>query len=112
MLRFKLRTLLLVLALGPPFLASVFHYRNWRALQSMRSLEKATWKRDAVLETWRKTYDLLRAGQASASQEVALRQQYFSAWRDVENAKSAIESSYGSLEEARHRAAQAQQFER
>jgi uncharacterized membrane protein YcjF (UPF0283 family) len=111
-MRYRLRTLLIILALAPPFLAGVFHYRNWRALQSMRSLERATWKREEVLEVWRKTYDRFHAGEASATEEAAIRQEWYAAWHDVENAKQAIKARYGSLDAARQRAAQAQQFER
>jgi len=111
-MRYRLRTLLIVLALSPPFIAGVFHYRNWRALQSMRSLEKATWKRDEVLEVWRKTYDGLNAGEASATKEAAIRQEWYAAWHDVEKAKKSIKARYGSMEAARRMGAQAQKFER
>src|SRR5438876_504027 len=117
MMRFRLRTLLILLAVGPPFIASVVQYRidqyrNWHALENMRLLERATWKRDELLETWRKTYDLLASGVASTSQEAAIRQQYYAAWRDVEKAKGVIKSQYGSMDAARQRAAKAEKAER
>jgi hypothetical protein len=105
-MQYRLRTLLIVLALGPPIIASVVHCRNWRALQRMRALERATWKRDELLNAWRETYD------HRGAEEVAIRHQYYAAWRDVETAKGAIKSRYGSLEAARQRAAQAEKFER
>jgi hypothetical protein len=83
MLRYNLRTLLILLAIGPPFIAGVVQYRNWCDRQLWRSLEIAKIERDHLLQEWRRTYDLVDTGQASVAQEEALRQQYFSARQDV-----------------------------
>ena len=106
--RYKLRTLLVLLAVLPPLIAGVVQYRNWRDRQLWRSLERAKVGRDAVLQEWRTTYGLFQAGQVSARHECALRQQYFAARQDVESARTAIEARYGSfekgLQEATHAA--------
>jgi len=106
-MRFRLRTLLIVLALGPPFIAGVVQYRNWRELQIWRSLERAKVKRDGLLQAWRANYERLQSGQASAAAEdTALRQQYFDARRDVEKTRTAIEARYGSFEKGLQAATQ------
>jgi hypothetical protein len=40
MLRYKLRTLLIVLALGPPVLAAALQYVQWRGEQARRATMK------------------------------------------------------------------------
>lgn len=106
--RYKLRTLLILLAVLPPIIAGVFHYRNWRALQFLRSLERAQIKRDQLLETWRAKYDLFGEGQ----EEAVIREPYFTARQDFEKQRASIKSQYGSIEAAMRQGAQAQQFER
>jgi len=113
-MRYRLRTLLILLGILPPIIAGVFHfhYQNWRALKVLRSLERAQIKRDSLLETWRVTFDRVGAGQASANQEEAIREQYFRAREDFEKQKTSIQAQYGSTEAARKMGAQAQIFER
>jgi hypothetical protein len=109
-MRYRLRTLMIVLAILPPIIAGVFHfhYRNWCALKVLRSLERAQIRRDGLLATWRVTFDRAGTGQ----QEEAIREQYFMARQDFEKEKASIEARYGSIEAARHLGAQAQIFER
>jgi hypothetical protein len=112
-MRYHLRTLLIVLAILPPLLAGVFgfHYGNYRAYRDLRSMEVATWKRDALLETWRVTYARLQAGKGSGNEELETREQYFAARADVEKAREEIHSRYGGIEAAMQRGAKFQPFE-
>jgi len=111
--RYKLRTLLIVLAILPPVLAGVFsfHYGNYRAYRDLRSMEVATWKRDALLETWRVTYARLQAGRGNGGEELEIREQYFAARADVEKAREKIHSRYGSIQAAMQRGARIQPIE-
>ena len=113
-MRFRLRTLLIVLAIGPPIIAGIFsfHYQNWRAFKALRSLEQVQVKRDQLLEDWRVAFDRVGTDQTSANQEAAIREQHYAAFRDFKNAKAPIEAKYGSMEAARKMGAQAQIFER
>ena len=110
MLRYRLRTLMILIAILPPIIAVVFHfhYRNSCALKVLRSLERAQIRRDGLLASWRVTYDRVGTGE----QEEAIREQYFIARQDFEKEKASTEARYGSMEAARHMGAKAQIFER
>jgi hypothetical protein len=107
-MRFRLRTLLILVAILPPIIAGIFHDRNRRALQVLRSLERTQIKRDTLLETWRAIYGRDGAGQ----EEAAIREQWNTAYQDFKREKAEIEARYGSMEAARKLGAQAEQFER
>jgi hypothetical protein len=102
--------MMILVAILPPIIAGIFHfhYRNWCALNVLRSLERAQVKRDGLLQTWRVTFDRVGTG----PQEEAIREQYFLARREFQKEKVSIEAQYGSMEAARQLGAQAQIFER
>jgi hypothetical protein len=108
-MRFRLRTLLIVFALGPPFIASLVEYRRWRDDRLWQSLETAKRNRDELLVTWRRTYDLVTSGQVNAAQETAIQQRYFAARQDVESTWKSVRARYGNSDVELLRARQVRQ---
>ena len=93
--RYKLRTLLILLAVIPPLIGGLVHYRRWRDKRLWLTLEAAKRERDESLVTWRRTYELVSNGQVPAGEEIAIQQQYYVARQDVEMALVAIRTRYG-----------------
>jgi hypothetical protein len=93
--RYKLRTLLILLAVLPPMIAGLVQYRHWRDDQLWLSHEAAKRERDERLIAWRKTFELVQSGRANAAQETAIQQRYYLARKKVQSARNAIESRYG-----------------
>ena len=108
-MRYRLRTLLILLALGPPLIA--VQYRRWHDDRLWNSVQAAKQHRDELLVAWRKTYELATSGQASAAQEEAIRQRYFSARQDVAQAVAALRSRYGNSDDRLRQALDARQKE-
>jgi hypothetical protein len=94
-MQYRLRTLLILLAIFPPLIAGLVRYREWREDQLWRSLESAKQERDELLLTWRKVYDRVEAGRARQAEEDSVKQRYFSARQDVQRAVTAIQTRYG-----------------
>ena len=101
MFRYSLRTLLILLAVGPPMLAGIAYYRDWSDRRLWRSFDSAKLKRDELLTRW---YDLARTGKASPSDESAVREQFEAARDDVKSTLSALQRRYGNSEEQMQRA--------
>jgi len=102
-LQFGLRTLLLaMLVLGTaPWI--VCRFVQWRQDKLWNALETGKHRRDEALVQWRQTYDSWQQGAANSSDEAAVRERYFVARKQVEDALSGIISYYGDQEEAQKR---------
>jgi hypothetical protein len=105
--RYKLRTMLIVAAMGPPIFAGVIQYVRWRDDRLWQSLETAKRERDELLTAWRRTRDLVSTGQASAAQEAVIEARYYAARQDAQTADKAIRGRYGSTDYDLLRAMQA-----
>src|SRR5687767_13881912 len=103
-MRYRLCTLLLVLAIMPPFVAGVVRYQEWRDERLWRSLEIAKRERYSALVAWRQVRELIEKGQASSAKEDAIQQQFYAARSKVEAARIAIEARYGKTDAELQRA--------
>src|SRR5689334_6227253 len=91
--RFRLRTLLILLAIGPPILA--WQYSRWQDDRLWQSLSDAKKERDTALVEWRRTYDAMATGRATTSHECAAQTRYYAARAKVETAAQSLMSRYG-----------------
>ncbi len=103
-MQYRLRTLLIVLAVLPPFIGGVVHYQRSRDKRLWMELDVAKQNRDQLLTTWRHTNDLVVSGQVGAGEEVAVQQQYLTARTDLEKAVVAVRARYGGKDEDLKRA--------
>jgi len=106
-MQYRLRTLLIALAILPPLIGGIVHYQRWRDKRLWQTLDAAKRERDGLLVTWRQKYDLVTSGQAPAGEETAVQQQYYAARQDVEKALGAIRTRYGGTDEDLQKARQA-----
>ena len=92
-MRYRLRTLMIVLALGPPIVA--WQYSRWRDDRLWRSLANARQERDAALVAWRTAYEAATRGTAPQANEAAASDLYFKARKKVEDSFASLRERYG-----------------
>ena len=97
MFRYRLRTLLILLAVLPPLIAIWHHRRSEDGLR--RQLSDAKCERDAALRSWRVAYDAVQSGKAPESQMEAEQVRYYKGREGVEAALKQLLKRYGGQEE-------------
>lgn len=92
-MRYRLRTLLLLLAIVPPMIA--YQYRRWVDLGLWQRLTDARQERDAALVEWRWVFDGVTSGKIPESQEVDAQRRYYAGREQVELAHTRLVERYG-----------------
>jgi hypothetical protein len=92
-MRFRLRTLLILLAVLPPIIA--YWYRQQSDIALWERLDDAKRQRDASLSAWRVAYDESQFGNVPASKADAEAKRYYKARGKVEAAWARLLKRYG-----------------
>jgi hypothetical protein len=95
---YRLRTLLILLAVLPPVIA--MQYRKWQDGQIWQAHHAAMQRRNDALMAWRIAYEASQNGQSAAflKKEKEAQRQYDDAKQDVEITRQAIYARYGKSE--------------
>jgi len=92
-MRFRLRTLMILLAVLPPLIA--YQYHRSSDLSLWQRLADAKQERDTALVEWRRVYDAVQSGKALESEEVAVQGRYYKGREKTESAYERLIKRYG-----------------